>query len=553
MRTTILAAACLALLAGCSRSPEPSGTAATPAAPASAETAAPAAPAKEVVFAREELDQMVAPVALYPDPLLAQVLMAATYPGDVADAAAWAKTHPDAQGDAAVKQVANEPWDPSVQSLVAFPQALAVLGQDPAWVQRLGDAFLAQPDDVMDAVQRLRRQAQAAGNLESNEYQQVGTQAASAAVAAPVDASSPAPAPVAADGGDQVIVIQPADPQVVYVPSYNPTTVYGSWAYPAYPPTYYPPPAAYYPLGGALASGLMFGVGLAITDSLWGDFDWGHNDIDIDINRYNNINVNRQLDVDRNRWEHNPAHRDGVPYRDQAHRAANGRQLDGAREREAFRGDDPQRAQAREQARAKMGQHGIDAPARTNQEARERAQAAAGHMPDRAAGDREHAAQRAADRGGAQGPARDNARAAAERAHADPQAARERAAATAQQHQARDRAAGAAQQHPQARDRAAAAQNRPDATHRPQQAQTHRQTQSNDQARAAARQHAQQTQHGGNNAFNGAREPSRSHAQAQRGNASQAAAHRPASARPAGKPVNRTASAPQRHGGGRHR
>jgi len=560
MRTTILAAACLALLAGCSRGPETTDKSAaaptaTPApAPADAASAPATGPAKEQVFAREELDQMVAPIALYPDPLLAQVLMAATYPGDVADAAAWSKAHPDTQGDAAVKQVAAEPWDPSVQSLVAFPQALAVLGQDPAWVQRLGDAFLAQPDDVMDAVQRLRRQAQAAGNLESNDYQQVSTQAAPApAAVAPVDASSPAPAPVVAEGGDQVIVIQPSDPQVVYVPSYNPTTVYGSWAYPSYPPTYYPPPASYYPVGGALVSGMMFGVGMAITDSLWGDFDWGHDDIDIDINRYNNINVNRQLDVDRNRWEHNPAHRDGVPYRDQAHRAANGRQLDGARDREAFRGDDPQRAQAREQARAKMGQHGIDAPARTNQEARDRAQAAT----------REHAGQRPGDRAGAQGPARDNARAAADRAHADPQGARERAAATAQQHQARDRAATAAkdrpnagqhaQSRPDAGQRAQNAQHRPDSTQRAQPAQ-HRQTQSNDQARAAARQHAQQGQHGGgNNAFSGAREPSRSHAQAQRGNASQAAAHRPQNARPAGKPVNRTASAPKRQGGGRHR
>lgn len=183
---------------------------------------------KDPVFTQEQLDQMLAPVALYPDALLAQVLMAATYPGQVSEAVTWSKANPKASGDDAVKQVAKQPWDPSVQALVAFPQLLATLGQDPVWVQRLGDAFLAQPDDVMSAVQRLRHQAQAAGNLQSNQYQNVTVQAA--------------PATPAASSPPSTIIIQPADPQVVYVPSYNPTTVYGTWAYPASPPVYYPPP-----------------------------------------------------------------------------------------------------------------------------------------------------------------------------------------------------------------------------------------------------------------------------------------------------------------------
>ncbi|MBP5087550.1 DUF3300 domain-containing protein, partial [Pseudomonas chlororaphis] len=141
-------------------------------APAKAAATAPlTAPAKDVVFTQEQLDQMLAPIALYPDPLLAQVLMASTYPGEIAEAVTWSKAHPGAKGDDAVKQVSNQTWDPSVQALVAFPQVLATLGQDPVWVQRLGDAFLAQPDDVMDGVQRLRHQAQAAGNLQSNQYQ----------------------------------------------------------------------------------------------------------------------------------------------------------------------------------------------------------------------------------------------------------------------------------------------------------------------------------------------------------------------------------------------
>ncbi|HEY0334437.1 MAG TPA: DUF3300 domain-containing protein [Stenotrophomonas sp.] len=550
MRISILAATCLALLAGCSReagtadAPSAPATASTAAAPAAAPAAAMPAPApaprKESVFSEQELDQMVAPIALYPDPLLAQVLMAATYPGDVADAATWSRAHAQAKGDEAVQQVANEPWDPSVQSLVAFPQALAVLGQDPAWVQRLGDAFLAQPDEVMDAVQRLRRQAQTAGNLASNQYQQVSSQPAAASAAS--GTAGTAPLATGDEASETVIVIQPSNPQVVYVPSYNPTTVYGAWAYPAYPPAYYPPPASYYPAGTALVSGLMFGAGLAITNSLWGDFDWGHNDVDIDINRYNNINVNRRLDVNQNRWEHNPAHRDGVPYRDQAHRADYGHQLDGARSRDAFRGDDPQRAQAREQAREKMGQHGLEPPARNNQQARERAQAAGKRMPDRDAAAREHAGERLADRDSRAGAAgRDPAHAAGDRARAHPEATRERAAA-------------AAQAHPQARERAAnAAQRPPGAAQRAQQ-QPHRQVQHNDQARAAARTQAQHTQRSNNSAMSGVRQPAQSRAQAQRGATSHAAAQRPANARPAGHPVNRTASAPRRQGGGgRHR
>ena len=193
---------------------------ATAPAPANAADTAPVtATAKDPVFTQEQLDQMLAPIALYPDPLLAQVLMATTYPGEVGEAVSWSKAHPDAKGDEAVKQVANQPWDPSVQALVAFPQVLATLGQDPVWVQRLGDAFLAQPDDVMNGVQRLRHQAQAAGNLQSNQYQNVTIQN----VAAPAPATTtqaPAPAPVPAPASSSTIIIQPSDPQVVYVPTY---------------------------------------------------------------------------------------------------------------------------------------------------------------------------------------------------------------------------------------------------------------------------------------------------------------------------------------------
>lgn len=157
-RAILLTITMLALL-GCSEEDAPPKATAKAPAPVPAAVPATATAPSEQVFNTEQLDQMLAPLALYPDALLAQVLMATTYPGNVADAVAWSKAHPNVSGDAAVQQVAEQPWDPSVQSLVAFPQVLATLGQDPVWVQRVGDAFLAQPDAVMNSVQRLRAKA----------------------------------------------------------------------------------------------------------------------------------------------------------------------------------------------------------------------------------------------------------------------------------------------------------------------------------------------------------------------------------------------------------
>lgn len=350
--------------------PQPGAAQAATEAASTAPAAAPAA----TVFRQEELDQMMAPLALYPDALLAQVLMASTYPGDVADAVAWSEANPKASGDDAVRQVADKPWDPSVQSLVAFPAVLVTLGQDPAWVQRVGDAFLAQPGEVMDSVQRLRRQAQAAGNLESNEQQKVTVQ--SAAEGGPTTAVQAPPA-------GQTIIIEPADPQVIYVPSYNPSVVYGSWPYPAYPPVYYPPPPGYY-FGSALVAGLGFAAGVAIIDSIWGDCDWGHGDIDIDVNRYNNINRNNQINARQNKWQHNAVNRDGVPYRDNASRERYSQRLPGAEQRDALRGREPARGAERERARQTLSQRGIEAPATSNREARERAQVADREMRSQA-------------------------------------------------------------------------------------------------------------------------------------------------------------------------
>ncbi len=280
------------------------------------------------VFKREQLDQMMAPVALYPDALLSQILMASTYPSDVAEAAAWSAANPKAQGDAAVKQVVNQPWDPSVQSLVAFPEVLAQMKQRPDWVQNLGDAFLAEPDAVMASVQRLRAQAQQAGNLKSNEQQKVVVQQAPA---------------VASEPSTTIIQIEPTNPEVVYVPAYNPSVVYGTWAYPSYPPYYWPPPVGYgYPYGGALAAGLMFGAGIAITNSLWGGVNWGGGDVNINTNRYNNINreSNRINGSGNTRWNHNADNRRGTPYRDSGSRQRYGQGVGGADQRQAYRGRD---------------------------------------------------------------------------------------------------------------------------------------------------------------------------------------------------------------------
>lgn len=467
------------------------------AAPAPANTAAPApapvAAANDAVFTEEQLDQMLAPIALYPDPLLAQVLMATTYPGEIAEAVTWSKAHPDAKGDDAVKQVANQTWDPSVQALVAFPQVLATLGQDPVWVQRLGDAFLAQPNDVMNGVQRLRHQAQAAGNLQSNQYQNVTIQNVAPAAPAKAPASAPAPAPAAAaPASNSTIIIQPADPQVVYVPTYNPTTTYGTWAYPSSPPAYYPPPPAYYP-GQALVAGLAFGAGVAIVGSLWGECDWDDHDVDINVNRYNSINSNNRIASNQTKWQHNPVHRNGVPYRDSRSREQFGRQLNGAAQREAYRGDTAQRAQAREKARSSMEQHGFERPATSNRQARDQmreARSAPGGNRLQAGAERPKAADRS----------QNAAKAARERQNAQTTQRRE---------------------------------------HQPQARQT------------AAKRPAAKASGARNNAFAGARSPSQFNSQANRGRTSLASAQRPHASRSTGHQISRPSSPPARSRGGR--
>ncbi|MFC4706759.1 DUF3300 domain-containing protein [Paraburkholderia caffeinitolerans] len=294
-------------------------------------------------LSNEQLDSLTAPIALYPDALLAQVLMAATFPADVQAAAAWSKANPNAKGDDAVKAVSSQPWDPSVQSLVAFPQVLATMDSKPDWVEQIGSAFLAQPNDVMDSVQRLRLQAQRAGNLNSNEQQKVIVQ------------------PAASPSTTQTIVIEPANPQVVYVPTYNPTVVYGTWMYPAYPPVYMPPPPGY-AIATGFMTGLAFGAGIAVANSLWGGFGWGSHDVNINVNRYNNINVNNRINSNHStaNWNRN----NNVERRNQSFNGQRnnfngqrGNNLNGGQRNNQFRGYDQSRSQAMQTLQNRTGQN----------------------------------------------------------------------------------------------------------------------------------------------------------------------------------------------------
>jgi hypothetical protein len=246
--------------------------------------------------------RLLASVTLYPDELLTQLLMAATFPLEVVAAARWVEdpAHKSLTGDALVKALEAEPWDPSVKSLVPFPVVLVTLNDNLPWLQQLGYAFATQQADVFASIQRLRQRAQASGHLESSPQQVVRTEKVT------VETSGGAPAAGGEAGTQQeVIVIEPAQADTVYVPSYNPTTVYGDWPYPSYPPYYAAPPTGYY-FGTALATGLAFAAGAAVIGGLWGWARpaWGGGYANINVNRWNNINVNRGQ-ISSNRFQAN--------------------------------------------------------------------------------------------------------------------------------------------------------------------------------------------------------------------------------------------------------
>jgi len=200
-------------------------------------------------FSQQELDQMLAPIALYPDPLLSQILMAATYPSGVAEAARWSRDRPGLSGDDAVRAAEGEDWDASVKSLLAFPQVLERMDENPQWTQTLGDAFLGQQAQLMDTVQSLRRRAAAAGNLRSDDRLRV------------IDSGSG-------------LMVEPLDPRIVYVPYYDPLVAYGPWWWPAYPPVCLRPWPGYFPRPG-YAGAVYWGPPVGVSAGFFfGAFDW---------------------------------------------------------------------------------------------------------------------------------------------------------------------------------------------------------------------------------------------------------------------------------------
>jgi Protein of unknown function (DUF3300) len=243
----------------------------------------------------DQLDSLVAPIALYPDAMLAQTLAASTYPLEVMQLDQWMDKNKNLKDKALADAVAKQPWDPSVQAMAAFPEVVQRMAENIQWMTDVGNAFLAQQKDVMDAVQRMRAKAQGTGNLKTGSEQKVETKTT--------------------QSGQQVIAVEQANPEAVYVPSYDPAVVYGAAPaeYPYYPYSY----PGYQP-GTALAWGTAIAVGGAWANN-WGDCDWDNGDVN--INNNNNFNKNYNKNVNKgtgtgqaNGWQHNPQHRGNAPY-----------------------------------------------------------------------------------------------------------------------------------------------------------------------------------------------------------------------------------------------
>jgi hypothetical protein len=261
----------------------------------------------------EEIDQMMAPIALYPDSLLAQVLVASTYPLEIAQAGRFVQQNKDLKGEKLMAAAKDKDWEPSVKAMLAFPDVLLMMNEKLEWTEKLGNAFLSQQKDVMASVQRLRKKAQESGNLKTTKEQVVKVEKET-----------------------QVIIVESANPQVVYVPVYNPTVVYGVWAYPAYPP---PPP----PPGYVATAAFSFAAGVAVGAAWsghggWG-CGWGNNDVYINNSTQNNFTKNnynnpQKYQVNANNrnqnWQHNPEHRKGAQYPNQNTAQKYGQQRSGS-------------------------------------------------------------------------------------------------------------------------------------------------------------------------------------------------------------------------------
>ncbi|HEX7794094.1 MAG TPA: DUF3300 domain-containing protein [Vicinamibacterales bacterium] len=274
-------------------------------------SSSPQSQTSDQIIPADQLDSLVAPIALYPDPLLAQILAASTYPLELVNLQQWLTQNSSLSGQAFSQAVAAQPWDPSVQAMAAFPDVVKNMATNIQWTTDLGNAFLAQESGVMDAVQRMRARAQNAGALQSTPQQVVDTKM--------VD-------------NRPIVTIEQADPQVVYIPSYDPTVVYGA------APAYYPYPEYSYPAWSGAAIG--FGTGIALG-ALWGGggwgwhpgWGWGRGDIDINRNNAFVRNSNFYRGATGNVWRHNAAHRGNVAYGNRATAARYGGTVAGARTR----------------------------------------------------------------------------------------------------------------------------------------------------------------------------------------------------------------------------
>jgi hypothetical protein len=276
--------------------------------PVFAQESGPTNTAPAPLLTAEQLDNLVAPIALYPDPLLSQVLVASTYPLEVVEASQWLRANRNLQGQQLIDAARQQNWDPSIQALVAFPGVLGRMASNAGWTNDLGNAFLSQQADVMNAVQRMRAQAQANGRLRSDPEENVVTQT---------------------QDGRTVIEIVPANPQVIYVPAYNPEYIWGPpvWGY--YPPLYYPAVSFGFGFGPGIYLGAFFGgwTGWAWGYGGWGGWGWGPNWVNCTIiqnryffNHYGFRNYYGGFGGYRGGWDHggvwahNPYHRMGVPY-----------------------------------------------------------------------------------------------------------------------------------------------------------------------------------------------------------------------------------------------
>jgi len=266
-------------------------------------------------FRPEEVDQMVAPIALYPDNLLAQVLAASTYPLEIVQAARLVQQNKELKGEKLMAAAKDKDWEPSVKAMLEFPDVLLMMNEKLEWTEKLGNAFLSQQKDVMASVQRLRKKAQESGNLKTTKEQKV-----------------------IVEEQTKVIIIQPASPEVVYVPTYNPVVVYGAWPYPAYPP--YP---VYPPGYVAATAAFSFAAGVAVGAAWsghggWG-CGWGNNEVNVNVSKQNNFTKNnynnsekyqKNQNVKNQSWQHNPENRKGAKYPNQNTAQKYGQQRSGS-------------------------------------------------------------------------------------------------------------------------------------------------------------------------------------------------------------------------------